>query len=179
MAARWSHNPKVGRSILSCFRWPQFIDLRLLSSRHCRFHTAPRGRHPGANISVLKNSAQEVLFPRCFGKYAKIKQTFRSGGNSAVGSIRSHSPKLQDTGNSIPPPGGGRHPRANRSVSITNVQETLSTVFRPVLACTSPNQISHKTSKVKHTKSSRRNICARNHNELFGQPRAKSKEHKA
>ena len=107
MAARWSHNPKVGRSILSCFRWPQFIDLRLLSSRHCRFHTAPRERHPGANISVLKNNAQEVLSPRCFGKYAKIEQTFRSGGSSAVGSIRSHSPKLQDTGNSIPPPGGG------------------------------------------------------------------------
>ena len=91
---------------------------------------------------------------------------------------------LRGTGESIPPP-GGHHPGANISVSKTNAQEALSTVFWQVRGGLSPNPISHKTNKHKHTKSLRGHMQTRNLTKIclvsqeLQEPRAKSKEQRA
>ena len=86
LAARRSHNPKVRSSILSCRRWPQFMDLRLLSSRHWRFHTAPGGGRHQPTYPYRKPRLNMYFLYSDLASMRGSCKTLRSGGSSAVGS---------------------------------------------------------------------------------------------
>ena len=62
LAARRSHNPKVGNSILSCRSWPEFIYVRLLSARHWRFYSAPGGASPRSQHIRITNQRSRGTF---------------------------------------------------------------------------------------------------------------------